>query len=95
MSLLARFHRKRQDPEMARRARLRSSGRIGQATVRDASRDTASNLTIVYSYNIDGAEYESSQSIDDQQKQREHDCLPGANITIRYDPHRPGNSVVV
>jgi len=94
MSLLARFRRKKEDPEAARRGILRRSGRLGDAIVQDVRKD-GSGITVSYLYNIGGAEYESSQSIDPAQSQREQDCLPGRRIAIRYDPHRPANSVVV
>jgi len=95
MSLLARLRRKKEDPEIARRALLRRAGRLGDAIVVDKTNDVAGYLNITYVYNVGGAEYEASQSIDSEQSQREPDCLPGARIAIRYDPHRPANSVVV
>jgi hypothetical protein len=95
MSLLARFRRKKVDPEVARRALLRRSGRLGDATVQDTTQDAFGCANVSYIYNVGGAEYESSQSIDLEQSQREQDCLPGTRIAIRYDPHQPANSVVV
>jgi hypothetical protein len=95
MSLLSRFRRPKQDPEIARRSMLRRSGRLGEATVQDSAKDETGATIVNYIYNIGGAEYESSQSIDPDQSQRERDCLPGTRIAIRYDPHRPSNSVVV
>ena len=95
MSFLARFRRKKIDPEIARRALLRQSGRLGDATVRDVSRDADGVASVSFVYDVGGAEYLASQSIDADQTQREDACLPGARIAIRYDPHRPANSVVV
>lgn len=95
MSLLARFRRKKIDPEIARRALLRQSGRLGDAMVRDVSPDVSGVINVSYVYDVGGAEYLASQSIDPEQSQRENVCLPGARISIRYDPHRPANSVVV
>jgi hypothetical protein len=95
MSLLARFRRKKIDPEIARRALLRQSGRLGDAMVQDASPDASGVINVSYVYDVGGAEYLASQSIDPEQSQRESVCLPGARISIRYDPHRPANSVVV
>lgn len=95
MSLLARFRRKKLDPEIARRASLRQSGRLGDAMVQDVSTDVSGVLMVSYVYNVGGAEYLASQSIDPEQSQREDICMPGARISIRYDPHRPANSVVV
>lgn len=95
MSLLAFIRRKRIDPEVARRELLRRSGRLGDATVQEAETDGAGVFTVAYVYNVGGAEYLASQSVDAEQAQRENVCLPGARIAIRYDPHRPANSVVV
>lgn len=94
MSFLARFQRKKADPEITRRARLLRGGRIGEATVLETSKD-AGLITVFYRYNIAGVEYESSQTLDSEQSGREQQYLPGARVTLRFDPHWPGNSVVV
>ena len=97
MSFFARFRRQKEDPEMKRRARLLSTGRIAEGSVLDVRNDAASGelAHIFYSYTVNGVEYESSQSLDPLQQQRAADYMPGARITIRYDPHQPFNSVVV
>lgn len=95
MSFLGFLRRKKIDPEIARRALLRQAGRLGDATVQEVETDAAGILTVAYVYNANGAEYLASQSADADQSQRENVCLPGARIAIRYDPHRPANSVVV
>lgn len=97
MSFLDRFRRQKEDPELKRRARLLHAGRIAEGSVLDVRNDEASGLVtqIFYSYTVNGVEYESSQSLDAAQQQREADYAPGARITIRYDPHQPFNSVVV
>lgn len=97
MSFLDRFRRQKEDPEMKRRERLLRSGRISEGSVLDIRNDSASGAVtqIFYSYTINGVEYESSQTLDAAQQQREADYAPGARITIRYDPHQPFNSVVV
>ena len=94
MSFLARFQRKKEDPEMSRRARLLRAGRIGEATVLGTSNEDG-RITVFYSYTIAGVEYESSQTLDSEQSGREQQYLPGARVTMRFDPHWPGNSVVV
>jgi len=97
MSLLDRFRRQKEDPEMKRRARLLRTGRIAEGGILDVQNDAASGAIaqIFYNYTVNGVEYESSQSLDDNQRRREVDYSPGARITIRYDPHQPANSVVV
>ena len=97
MPFLDRFRQKKEDPEVARRARLLQTGRIAEGTIIDINGETASGAftQIFYSYNISGVEYESSQMLDREQQQRQLDYAPGARITVRYDPHQPGNSIVV
>ena len=97
MGLRNLFKRKQVDTEAARRALLLSSGRIGEGVILDVTTaDDTNDIThVFYTYNANGVEYESSQSLDDAQRQRQVDYYPGARITIRFDPRRPSNSVVV
>ena len=97
MPFLDRFRRKKEDPEAARRARLLSTGRIAEGTIVDIGGETPSGAFthIFYRYNINGVDYESSQTLNDEQQRRPTEYAPGARITVRYDPHQPGNSVVV
>src|SRR5260370_16069249 len=95
MSLLARFHRKREDPEVARRALLLRAGRIGEATVLDTEVDGDGNEMLSYSYTVGGVDYQAFQRLDAEQLLRNSDYLPGTRAVLRYDPHRPANSFVV
>ena len=52
-------------------------------------------LQVSYSYELAGVQYESSQELNDLQRQRPHDYAPGNQIVVRYDPRQPANSVVV
>ena len=96
MSFLNRFRRRKDDPEGARRARLLRAGRIAEGTIVDigGETDSGSFTQIFYRYEISGVEYESWQSLSLEQQQRQMEYAPGARITVRYDPHQPGNSVV-
>ena len=96
MGLLNLFRRNKTDPEAARRAELLRTGRIADGVVFDVGTDEAGEIThVYYSYNISGVEYESSQSLDEAQRARPINYSPGAHITVRYEPRRPANSVVV
>jgi hypothetical protein len=96
MGLLNLFRRDKVDPEQARRARLLRNGRIADGTVFDVGTDEAGDIThVFYSYEISGVEYESSQTLDPEQRRRPVAYSPGAAITVRYDPHQPANSIVV
>ncbi|MBA2733806.1 MAG: DUF3592 domain-containing protein [Acidobacteria bacterium] len=96
MPLSNLFRRKKADPELERRARLLQGGRITEGVIIDIGNDDSGAIRQVYfSYEVSGVEYESSQLLNDEQREREVDYSPGARVTIRYDPHRPTNSVVV
>jgi hypothetical protein len=96
MPLSNLFRKKKADPEVERRSRLLQTGRITEGVILDIGNDEAGAIRQVYfHYEVSGVEYESSQLLSDEQQQREADYSPGSRVTIRYDPHRPGNSVVV
>jgi hypothetical protein len=95
MSLLSRFRRKKEDPEVARRALLLRAGRLGDATVLGTDVDGDGNTMLSYSYTIGGVDYQAFQRLDPEQLLRTHDYLPGATVVLRYDPHSPANSFVV
>jgi hypothetical protein len=95
MSLLARFRRKKEDPEIARHTLLLRAGRIGEATSLGTDVDGEGNTMLSYSYTVGGVDYQAFQRLDGEQLLRENDYLPGASVALRYDPHRPANSFVV
>jgi hypothetical protein len=95
MGFLDRFLRKKDD-EPARIARLLATGRITEGRVIDVSEDSEGNVThVFYSYNVAGVDYESSQALTPEQQRFKTRYIPGARITIRYDPHQPANCIVV
>jgi hypothetical protein len=95
MGLLDRFRRKK-DNEALRTARLLTSGRIVEGRVIDVVEDAQGNVTqVFYSYNVGGVDYESSQVLSLEQQRLRSSYIPGARITIRYDPHQPPNCIVV
>lgn len=96
MPFLNWFRNKKDNAEAERRARLLRSGRITDGIILDTGNDDAGAVRqIYYHYEVSGVDYESSQLLDDRQLQRQTEYYPGARVTIRYDPHQPGNSVVV
>jgi hypothetical protein len=95
MSFLARFRRKKEDPEAARCALLLRAGRLGEATVLGTDVDGDGNTMLSYSYTIGGVDYQTFQRLDGDQLLRTNDYLPGSRVALRYDPRRPANSCVV
>jgi hypothetical protein len=95
MSFLARFRRKKIDPEVQRRTLLLQSGRIGDATILGIMSDDEGNQLLSYCYTVAGVDYETVQRLDDEQLSRKDHYLPGTRAALRYDPRRPVNSLVV
>lgn len=97
MGILNFFRRKQSnDGTLTQRAQLLRTGRIAEGMILDIVNDISGAITqISYNYNAGGVEYESSQALDSEQLTRPHDYTPGARITVRFDPRRPGNSIVV
>ena len=96
MGIINLFRRKKADDEGARRAALLRAGRITEGSIFDVITDDAGTITqVFYNYEINGVEYESSQLLDPDQRQRSADYFPGASVTVRFNPRQPGNSVVV
>jgi hypothetical protein len=96
MPLSNLFRRKKVDLAEQWRARLLQSGRITDGVIMDTGNDESGSVRQIYfSYEVSGVEYESSQLLSADQRLRETDYSPGAHVTIRFDPQRPGNSIVV
>jgi len=96
MGILDIFKRKKTDGEAQRRAAILRSGRITEGSIFDViADDVGTIMQVFYSYQINGVEYESSQSLDAEQQLRSGDYFPGSRVTVRFNPHQPGNSVVV
>lgn len=97
MGLLDTLRRKNSDGgEAERRAQLLRAGRIADGKIFDCVSDETGAVTqIFYSYEFGGVEYESSQTLDPDQRSRPFDYAPGASVTVRFDPRQPGNSIVV
>jgi hypothetical protein len=96
MGLLDIFRRKQTDGEAERRTTLLRAGRITEGSIFDVITDEGGRIThVFYNYEINGVEYESSQTLDTEQSARSVDYFPGARVTVRFNPRQPGNSVVV
>lgn len=90
---LFKFSRARKvDSEIERRERLLKTGRITEGRILDTDDE---NTQIFYVYSVNGADYESSEPLTEEQRQRAKDYAPGAKVSVRYDPRQPGNSIVV
>jgi hypothetical protein len=99
--LLRRKPKTPQELERERRIWLDGVGRITDGTVIDvqeldpASGHRAATL-LLYKYDVAGVSYECSQDVTHlRQWINLHSCRLGLPTSVKYDPHNPGNSLVV
>lgn len=87
--------------ERDRRAWLDSIGRITDGTVIDVQEMAPNNghhaaVLLIYKYDVAGVAYECSQDVTYlRQWINLHSCRLGLPTSVKYDPHNPGNSLVV
>jgi hypothetical protein len=93
MGLLDKLRRKKEPTDAERRAKLRAHGRITEGVIIDA--ETKGNNEIVYYlYTLNGVDFESSECLDESQKQDLLKYAPGQKINVRFDPKNQGNSTL-
>jgi len=87
------------DLERERRQMLNDIGRITDGTVIDVQEIETANrpaTMLIYHYDVAGVSYECSQDVTYlRQRINLHSCRTGVPTSVRYDPHNPGNSIVV
>lgn len=89
------FWRTKEDPELARRRRLQQQGRITEALITDAETDETGKVThIFFHYTISNSDFDASQALLDEQLNHPERYTPGTTVSVRYDPHNPGNSFI-
>jgi hypothetical protein len=86
--------------EALRRHRINAQGRITDGTVLDVQEfdsDTDHSVQmVIYTYNVAGVQYECSQEVTRLRQFLDlHSCRIGVATSVKYDPHHPGNSIVV
>lgn len=98
--LLRRKPKTADDLERERRAWLDRIGRITDGTVIDVqempgTRERPATF-LIYQYDVAGVSYEASQDVTYlRQLINLHSCRLGLPTSVRFDPHNPGNSLVV
>lgn len=96
--LLRRRRKTPEEMERERRAWISRVGRITDGTVIDINEmdGTRPAQFIIYQYDVAGVSYEASQEITYlRQFVNLHSCRLGLPTSVKYDPHNPGNSIVV
>ncbi len=87
--------------ERERRTLLDGIGRITDGTVIDVQEMPQSDghhaaILLIYKYDVAGVSYECSQDVTYlRQWINLHSCRLGLPTSVKYDPHNPGNSLVV
>jgi hypothetical protein len=89
-----------EEVERERRETLNEIGRITDGTVIDVQElnsDSENPSTmLIYHYDVAGVSYEASQDVTYLRHWINlHSCRLGLPTSVRYDPHNPGNSLVV
>ncbi len=86
--------------EKERRVFLDQVGRITDGTVIDVQElqaaETKFSTLLIYQYDVAGVSYECSQDVTYLRPLINlHSCRLGLPTSVRYDPHNPGNSIVI
>ncbi|MBV9914056.1 MAG: hypothetical protein JOZ93_15865 [Sinobacteraceae bacterium] len=92
-----------QEVERQRREYLNLHGRIIDGTILDfhevpdpCDPNAAPAQLLTFTYEIGGVQYEAAQDVTDlRQFVNVHECRLGLPTSVRYDPLRPQNSMVV
>jgi len=100
-ALLRRKPKTAEQLERERRVWLDGVGRITDGTVidvqeLDAQDGRAAAALLIYKYDVAGVSYECSQDVTHLRHWINlHSCRLGLPTSVKYDPHNPGNSLVV
>jgi hypothetical protein len=100
-ALLRRKPKTPAELERERRTWLDGIGRITDGTVIDVQEMPQSGsyhaaVLLIYKYDVAGVSYECSQDVTYlRQWINLHSCRLGLPTSVKYDPHNPGNSLVV
>jgi len=99
-ALLRRKPKSPDDVERERRTWLNQVGRITDGTVIDVQEITPNGhqaaTMLIYQYDVAGVSYEASQDVTYlRQWINLHSCRLGLPTSVKYDPHNPGNSMVI
>ena len=94
MSFLDKILRRKGVDPLERRRRLLAGGRITDGVIIDTQMDDAGNEIAIYSYTLNGVDFESADILTAEQRLDRAKYAPGAKVGIRYDQRNQGNSIV-
>lgn len=78
----------------ARRRLLLANGRITDGVILDTEINDAGEEVAIYSYTLNGVDFESSDVLTQAQRLDRAKYAPGAKVGIRYDQRNQGNSIL-
>ena len=87
--------------ELERRTLLTQGGRIIDGTVIDVqeldeSPTQQQMILLIYTYDVAGVTYEASQDVTHLRQFIDlYSCRLGLPASVKYDPHNPGDSIVI
>ena len=87
--------------ELERRTQLTQGGRIIEGTVIDVQEIEESPtqrqmILLIYTYDVAGVSYEASQDVTHLRQFIDlYSCRLGLHASVKYDPHNPGDSIVI
>ena len=87
--------------ELDRRTQLTQGGRIIDGTVIDVQEIEESPtqrqmILLIYTYDVAGVTYEASQDVTHLRQFIDlYSCRLGLPASVKYDPHNPGDSIVI
>jgi hypothetical protein len=82
------------DLDAQRREFLLTKGRICDGTILDSETNAAGEEIVIYFYQIQGVDFESSEILSEKQKENPLKYAPGAKVGVRFDPRNHGNSIL-
>jgi hypothetical protein len=101
-ALLSRKPKRSSDlMEYERRTDLTRGGRIIEGTVIDVHEldetpDQRQMILLIYTYDVAGVSYEASQDVTHLRQFIDlYSCRLGLHASVKYDPHNPGDSIVI
>lgn len=87
--------------EIERRTQLTRGGRIIDGTVIDVQEleetpEQRQMILLIYTYDVAGVTYEASQDVTHLRQFIDlYSCRLGLPASVKYDPHNPGDSIVI
>lgn len=89
--------RKKNKPDVRTQYRenLLRNGRITDGVIIDTEISETGETIAYYAYSVQGADFESSEILTEEQLKDEIKYAPGASVGVRYDPRHHGSSILV